>query len=318
MAEQVEASTVASARAWDSGVLVEARGVCFSWAPGRVALENVNLTVPRGTFLGIIGPNGGGKTTLVRLILGELVPSAGEIRVFGVPPNRLGRLRARIGYLPQRPTLARDFPVTALEAVMMAGFARLGPLRRVPKWLRQKALEMLAVVGMETEAERLIGRLSGGQQQRVLIARALVNDPDLLLLDEPTVGVDTGGQAAFFELLLRLREQMALTIVMVTHDLLQIGRYAERLACLNRTIHWHERADRVTEEEIRGAVSCELDEFLAYERRVAGGRIVCSSDRGDAPATGTAGRPGDEAGRPEDACGQASTSRRSACEGDEQ
>jgi len=273
MSRRTEAETNAIVTDDSPSPLIEARGLCFSWAPGRVAIDNVNLTVPRGTFLGIIGPNGGGKTTLVRLILGELTPTAGEIRVFGVPPGRLGRRRAAIGYLPQRPTLARDFPVTALEAVMMGGFARLGLLRRVPDWLREKALQTLAVVGMESEANRLVGRLSGGQQQRVLIARALVNDPELLLLDEPTIGVDTGGQAAFFELLLRLREQMGLTIVMVTHDLLQIGRYAERLACLNRTIHWHERADRVTEEEIRGAVSCELDEFLAYERRLSGGRL---------------------------------------------
>lgn len=318
MTERAEPSGAASTTAKDPDVLIEARGLCFSWAPGHVALDNVNLMVPKGTFLGIIGPNGGGKTTLVRLILGELVPSSGEITVFGMPPSRLGRLRARIGYLPQRPTLARDFPVTALEAVMMAGFARLGPLRRVPKWLREKALDMLAVVGVESEAERLIGQLSGGQQQRVLIARALVNDPELLLLDEPTIGVDTGGQAAFFELLVRLRQQMALTIIMVTHDLLQIGRYAERLACLNRTIHWHERADRVTEEEIRGAVSCELDEFLAYERRVAGGRIVGSSDRGDAPAIGTGSHPSDGPGRPEIPGGQASPGCRPTREGDEQ
>ncbi|MCX7597529.1 MAG: metal ABC transporter ATP-binding protein [Armatimonadetes bacterium] len=291
MRERTQTSSAGVAGIESRDALIETRALCFAWGPGRIALENVNLTVPRGTFLGIIGPNGGGKTTLVRLILGDLVPTAGEIRVFGVPPSRLGRRRASIGYLPQKPTLARDFPVTAIEAVMMAGFARLGPLRRVPKWLREKALQTLAVVGMEADADRLVGRLSGGQQQRVLIARALVNDPELLLLDEPTIGVDTGGQAAFFELLLRLREQMALTIVMVTHDLLQIGRYAERLACLNRTIHWHERADTVTEEEIRGAVSCELDEFLAYERRVAGGRIVGSGDTDHAPPIGTGYHP---------------------------
>ncbi|MBC7287645.1 MAG: ABC transporter ATP-binding protein [Armatimonadetes bacterium] len=264
--QQEAAGAPMSAATERPAVVVE--HVYFAWHDEQWVLEDVNLVVSPGTFLGLIGPNGGGKTTLVRLILGELVPTRGRVEVLGCPAHRLGRRRALIGYLPQRPEIDRAFPATALEVTLMGLFGRIGLLRRVPGWARDKAIAALEQVGMAEYARRPISSLSGGQQQRVLIARAIVADPQLLLLDEPTVGVDTGGQSAFFELLLRLRSDLGLTIICVTHDLLQIGHYADRLACLHRTVHWHERADQVSPEEIRDALRCELDEYLAYDRQL--------------------------------------------------
>jgi zinc transport system ATP-binding protein len=243
----------------------------FAWQNGVEVLRNVNLVVPRGVFLGVIGPNGGGKTTFLRLILGELAPTHGQVTVFGTPATRLGNKRAAIGYMQQRCEIDRSFPATAIEVVLMGLFARIGLGRRVGRWARERAMTMLERTGMAEYANRPISKLSVGQQQRVLMARALVSEPQLLLLDEPTASVDTGGQEAFLEMLAQLRREMRLTIIMVTHDLLNIGHYADRLACLCRTIHWHQRSDEVTEDEIRDAVTCELDDFLAYGRRLAKG-----------------------------------------------
>ncbi len=259
------ASAGGSAPVGAPDIVVQVSDVSFAWVDEQWVLDGVDLNVERGTFLGIVGPNGGGKTTLVRLITAELLPTRGHVLVFGEEAAHLGSRRSLIGYLPQRVVIPADFPVTALEVVMMGGYSKLGLFRRVPRSLRDKAMANLAKVGMERYAARPIGKLSAGQQQRVLIARALVNEPELLLLDEPTVGVDTGGQASFFALLQSLGRDMGLTIIMVTHDLVQIGHYADRLACLNRRVHWHQRADQVGEEEIRDALSCELGDFLAYE-----------------------------------------------------
>jgi len=266
--------------------IVEVEHLDFAWQNGNMVLQDVNLQVPPGVILGVIGPNGGGKTTLLRLILGELTPTRGRVLVFGTPATRLGKKRSAVGYMEQRSELDRGFPVTVAEVVVMGLFAHIGLGRRVGRWAREKALATLDQVGMAEYATRPMAKLSVGQQQRVLIARALVGDPRLLLLDEPTAGVDVGGQESFFEMLLRLRDVLGLTIIMVTHDLPQIGHYADRLACLCRTIHWHERADRVTPEEIRDAVSCELDEFLAFGRRLAGGEHDRSRERPDGPEEG--------------------------------
>ncbi len=261
-------------------VAVLAEDLWFAWREGHWVLQEVNLVVPYGAFLGVIGPNGGGKTTLLRLMLGELVPTRGRIFVLGRPAHKLGRKRSEIGYLPQRPEIDRSFPATVLEVTVMGLFGKIGLGRRVPRWAREKAMEVLERVGMAQHAATPIAKLSGGQQQRVLIARAIVSEPKLLLLDEPTVGVDTGGQESFFKLLVRLRDELGLTIILVTHDLLQIGHYADRLACLNRTVHWHERADRVSPEEIRDVFACELSDFLAYDRRLRGEEPDPATDSG--------------------------------------
>ncbi len=250
--------------------VVDARDVYFRW-PGTTewVLEGVTLQVSRGCFVGIIGPNGGGKTTFLRLILGELRPTRGQILVFGRPPHRLGRLRSRIGYVPQRPEIRPDFPLSVFEAVIMGGFSNLRPFMPVPASLRQKAIQALEYVGLADLAHRPLCKLSGGQQQRVMIARALVNDPEMLLLDEPTVGVDAGTQESFFNMLLSLRQRFRLTIIMVSHEVTQLRTFADQLVCLARRLHWHKPAEKVDQRELEAAVRCELADYMAFHQRMS-------------------------------------------------
>jgi zinc transport system ATP-binding protein len=189
----------------------------------------------------IVGPNGGGKTTLVKLILGLLEPSVGEIRVFGKPPKTA---RSRIGYMPQHLLYDPLFPVTVSDIVLM-GRLRNGGLRGFFGWPdaldRETASEVLRQVGMEDFSRRPFSSLSGGQRQRVLIARALAGRPDLLLLDEPTSNVDTLVEAQLLELLGKLNERM--TIMMVTHDLGFVSEMVEKVVCVNRRVAVHPTND---------------------------------------------------------------------------
>ncbi|MEO0181383.1 MAG: metal ABC transporter ATP-binding protein [candidate division WOR-3 bacterium] len=189
-------------------------------------LSDINMEIEEGQIAGIIGPNGGGKTTLLRAILGIVKPSAGEIRVFGFEP-RAAVKKALVGYLPQRQTRSL-LPLTALEAVMIMG--------RVSK---EKALRALELVGMAEHAGRSFWELSGGQAQRVSLARVIVQDPRLMLLDEPSTGIDTVSQKDFYRLLLRLRAESGTTVIMTSHDVGAISSYADQVFCLNIRLHAH-------------------------------------------------------------------------------
>lgn len=207
---------------------------------GNVVLEDVSLCVDDGTFTAILGPNGGGKTTLLKAVLGLVPITRGSIRVLGRPVRELDAVRGRIGYVPQHLNLDAHFPATALDVVLMGAYAHAGLFRRVGRDWRERAREILGRVGMAERADRPFGRLSGGQRQRVLIARALVARPSLLLLDEPTTGVDMVGKSDLMALLAALRSEMGLTILMVTHDVALVGSAADKVACLNRHLHWHD------------------------------------------------------------------------------
>ena len=177
--------------------LVRVEHVGFSWQEEPV-LRDCDLLVGPGVFLGLIGPNGGGKTTLLRLILGELPPEQGTIHVFGQEAHRLGHLRRLIGYVPQRERAEMNFPATALDTVVMGTFSPLGWGRRVGAEQRQQALDTMDLLAIADLAPKPLRQLSGGQQQRVMVARALVANPRLMLMDEPTVGMEVGAQEAFF------------------------------------------------------------------------------------------------------------------------
>ncbi len=214
--------------------IVEINDLCFSTG-GQDILHNINLSVLPGDFISIIGPNGGGKTTLLKLVLGLLKPSKGTIRINGGPP---GAANTTIGYVPQHINHNLRFPATALDVVLMGAHQ---PNRRFsarnPSELRQRALAILEQLGVAECAGRKIVALSGGQRQRILIARALVCRPELLVLDEPTASIDTKGQTEFYNLLKELNKE--LTILMVSHDLLVVSSYAKSIACLNRCLHYH-------------------------------------------------------------------------------
>lgn len=209
-----------------------------------VALEDVSLSVPPGAFLAIIGPNGAGKTTLLKTILGLLRPVRGTVRVFGKAPWELDGRQQRIGYVPQVMSVDLNFPVRAGEVVLMGRYGRIGLFRRPSAADRQAALQAMERVGIADLADRPIARLSGGQRQRVFLARALANEPDLLLLDEPTTGVDVAATESLYELLRGLHDE-GITILVVSHDVGVVAAYVDMVACVNRRLVAHGRPDEV-------------------------------------------------------------------------
>jgi zinc transport system ATP-binding protein len=197
----------------------------------NVVLENVDFTIGEGEFVGIFGPNGGGKTTLLKLILGFLQPSSGKVQLFGRSPEEAREL---IGYVPQSIRFDKDFPISVLEVVMMGALKKLNWLGRYPSEVKQKALYALERVGLSHKAKSSFGTLSGGEAQRTLIARAIMDDPLLLILDEPTANIDPLGQQSIHTQLAELNKTM--TILMVTHDLQTIIDKVEKLLCVQRKV----------------------------------------------------------------------------------
>jgi zinc transport system ATP-binding protein len=216
---------------------------------GKVILENINLQLEEGRFLGIIGPNGGGKTTLLRIVLGILEPTAGEVRIFGKTPREAVRERV-FGYLPQSQKIEINFPASATDVVMMGLYPQIGPLRLPSRDEIQRARSLLGVMGMEGMGDLPFGSLSGGEQQRVSIARALVHNPRILVMDEPSTGIDVVGQEDFYHLLRSLQKRYQLTILMVSHDIGTVSSYVDEIACLNRSLHCHGDPSVMMNEEV--------------------------------------------------------------------
>jgi zinc transport system ATP-binding protein len=201
---------------------------------GKEILSDINLVLEEGKFLGIVGPNGGGKTTLLKVILSLVRPVSGSVNVFGKAPAKAVKEKV-FGYLPQHMNVDSGFPATAMDIVLMGLYRRF---RKIPGDGRKKAEEMLATMGMSSYADHSFGRLSGGEQQRVSIARALVSEPRLLILDEPSTGIDVVGQEDFYHLLKGLQKRFGLSIVMVSHDIGVITAYIDEIACLNKNLHY--------------------------------------------------------------------------------
>ena len=216
----------------DATPAIDVKDVCFSYGENEV-LHNVSFEIPRGAVVAVIGPNGGGKTTLLRLLLGDLAPRFGEVRVLGGAP---AAARRRVGFVPQHVAFDPDFPVTVLETAMLGRVADrvFGGFSRAD---REAAAAALARVGLDGFGPRPFSALSGGQRQRVAIAQALVSDPELLLLDEPTANVDPATEADLYALFARLAEQA--TVVVVSHNLGVVAARATHLLCVNRTADLH-------------------------------------------------------------------------------
>jgi manganese/zinc/iron transport system ATP- binding protein len=195
----------------------------------RPVLWDIDLEIPEGLLVAIAGPNGAGKTTLIKAVLGLLRPLAGNIRIFGHPA---AEARRRIGYLPQRGSVDWDFPTSVLDLVLMGSYGRLGWLRRPGRREREEAMSALERVGMSEFAQRQISRLSGGQQQRAFLARALMQQSDLYLMDEPFAAVDAATERAIVEVLKELRAQ-GKTLLVVHHGLQQLREYFDWALLLN-------------------------------------------------------------------------------------
>jgi zinc transport system ATP-binding protein len=222
----------------DSKILIDVKDISFSYGPVKV-LQDVTFPIQRGDFLAIIGPNGSGKTTLIKIILGLLKPSKGKVRILGRPAEEFGDWR-KIGYVPQQAThIDPFFPASAREVVAMeflAGKKSPRLTKRKEELCIEKALKQ---VGMEYFKNWRIGSLSGGQQQRIFIARAIVNDPHILFLDEPTTGVDSETQEHFYDMLDALNKKEGITIVLITHDTGIVNKHVSQVACLSQQLVYH-------------------------------------------------------------------------------
>jgi zinc transport system ATP-binding protein len=220
---------------------------------GVPVLEGIDLSVYAHDFLGVIGPNGGGKTTLLKVILGLLEPSRGKVTVFGHAPERG---RKYVGYVPQFSLFDREFPISVWDVVLMGRVGHMKRFRRYTEEDTRRADEALETVEMLDFRDCQIGKLSGGQQQRVFIARALVTEPKLLLLDEPMASVDSPMQTELYELFEKLRQRMA--IVLVSHDISAVSIYVDKIACLNRKLYYHGTKE-LPMEDLEAAYRCPVD-----------------------------------------------------------
>ncbi|MFC1834518.1 metal ABC transporter ATP-binding protein [Thermodesulfobacteriota bacterium] len=221
----------------NGSVVIETEGMFFSY-DGASILEDVHITIKEQDFVVIVGPNGGGKTTLIKLILGLLRPTAGGIRVFGVSPEEA---RPRMGYMPQSAQLDSQFPAGVMDVVLMGRLGRRTIFGRYSKADKEAAAEALREVGLHALHARPFSALSGGERQRVLIARALACEPEMLILDEPAAGLDAMVAGEFYELLRDFNRRM--TVVMVSHDLGIVSKHVKTVMCVKNTVFSHPIAE---------------------------------------------------------------------------
>ena len=229
---------------------------------GKKVLEEITIKVRCGEMTGVIGPNGAGKTTLLRALLGLVPLEAGELTVLGASGAGLKEIRPLVGYMPQRQSFEKRFPLSAADVVATGLLSPCTLMRRLPN-RREATIAALTSVGMETYADRPFQDLSGGEQQRILLARSLVRKPKLLLLDEPNSGLDFPAQRSFLDLLVKLKEEENLAVILVSHDLISVSSAADQLVCINRTMHIHGRPSEVLHSpQLDDAYHCQFD-FLS-------------------------------------------------------
>jgi zinc transport system ATP-binding protein len=229
----------------------------------REVLKNVTLKIKKGDFLGLVGPNGSGKSTLIKCILGLVHPDDGDIKLFNVHRKNFKKWD-KIGYVSQKSnSFNTGFPATVFEVVSMGLVGKKGLFTFLNKQDKRRVFEAIDTVGMADFINDNIGELSGGQQQRVFIARALVSEPEFLILDEPTVGIDVQNVQSFYNLLSRLNSEKGLTLMLVSHDVGVISEKVSNVACINKTLHFH--GDR---EEYKEYEKNNLSSFYGHDVKV--------------------------------------------------
>jgi len=235
-------------------------------------LSNVSFRARAGAFTGVVGPNGGGKTTLLRAMMGLVPIATGTIEIFGTRVRTAGGVAGGVGYVPQRHAVPASFPATVRDVVMMGQLGRRGGLARPSAEDRCEVAVNLERVGLTSAADRPVG----GEQRRAMLAQALCASQRLLILDEPTVGLDLPAEQDFYALLGRLRDELGLSVVAVSHDLLALAAVADSLLCINRTLHVHGNPEEVVHSHaLQEAYSCEFDFIkgeLAHHERIGRGR----------------------------------------------
>ncbi|SHH43885.1 metal ABC transporter ATP-binding protein [Thermosipho atlanticus] len=199
---------------------------------GTEILKNINFKIPEGDFVGIVGPNGAGKSTLVKILIGQITNYEGKVIVNG-----------KIGYLPQTQTINREVPINAFQFVLMGTYKNIKNIEKIP--------EILDEIGLSGKENRLVGNMSGGELQRLSLARALISEPDILILDEPEAGIDQMGKAKFYELLEKIRSERKITIIMISHDIGMVFEKCKTIMCLNKTLHCHGPTKEIKPEELK-------------------------------------------------------------------
>lgn len=232
---------------------IELKDVTASYGDVTV-LKKVTVNLESGQFLGIIGPNGGGKTTLFKVLLGLMEPDEGEVKVFGKHPKKN---RDKLGYVPQYSNFDAEFPISVWDVVLMGRVGKLGWKPFYTEKDKKIARKSLKRVDMYDYKDRHVSKLSGGQLQRVLVARALTTNPELLLLDEPTASMDEKIKTSIYELLQELNEQ-GLTIILVSHDIGAISSHVKKVACMNKFLIYHGESE-LTPEMLEAAYECPVD-----------------------------------------------------------
>jgi zinc transport system ATP-binding protein len=240
--------------------IIDISNLDFAYGDALV-LKDVSLRAEAGTTLGLIGPNGGGKTTLIRLLLGFLEPTRGAIPVDGLAPRDAVRRGDRIGYVPQNRAVPESFPLSVRQVARLGLTGKSGLLRGYRRDDVAFVDELLGRLGIADLADAPIGSISGGQFQRVLIARALAARPKILLLDEPTTGIDRVGQQQFLDSITQLKSTLGLTVVFVSHDLRAVAAISDRIACLNVTLHYHDVPEHLPQDLVYRMFACDLEAF---------------------------------------------------------
>ncbi|AHM57028.1 ABC-type Mn/Zn transport systems, ATPase component MntB [Peptoclostridium acidaminophilum DSM 3953] len=251
--------------------IIELKNISMSYS-GVCALDSVNLNVRRGEFLGIIGPNGGGKSTLLKIICGLIKPSGGQITINSSMP---------VGYVPQFSSFSRTFPISVLDVTLTGTLpGKLSPFHRFSSEDISNARKNLALMGIGELEKRQIGKLSGGQLQKVLLARALSANPDILLLDEPTASIDSTSRTDIYALLKELSKSR--TIIIVSHDIGAVSSYVDTIACLNRKLFYHGDEQTPLTDSLERVYGCHID-LIAHgvPHRVLNPHIDYEEDKND-------------------------------------
>lgn len=242
--------------------ILEAKKVCFYYpdAPDNLILKEISFYVSPGQALGILGPNGGGKTTLLKILVGLMSPTAGTLEFKGSPVKSLKELHGpKIGYVPQLSTLNSILPIRISDFI---GFGKINSSSK------EQVKNVLELVGLAGKENKQFGELSGGEKKRAQLAKALVGAPVLLVLDEPTAGLDSQGQDQLLELLAKLRSDFDTAVVIVDHNINQIIKHCDKILCLNRTSHWHEEKDYLTKTVLESIYHCEFEHLLLHEKEI--------------------------------------------------
>jgi len=230
--------------------IIEVSGVSFAYNEDLV-LENVDLNIHKGDYLGVIGPNGGGKTTLIKIMLGLLTPKVGVVKMFGEDIQTF-KDWWKVGYVPQKViNFDVNFPATVYEVVAMGRYGKRGLFKSLTKEDKKIINEALRQVEMEGFKDRIIGDLSGGQQQRVFIARALAGQPEVIFLDEPMAGVDSLAQDQFYQLLKKLNHELGLTLVFISHDIEAVVNEVTEIAFVNRKLSYDDNPKSFVKEDMK-------------------------------------------------------------------